>query len=182
VGSASDHSLLLSLSLPSVESCLSYKTKLSTFLLWFLLLSSSLRPPTPKRRRTSLAGILPNSTTPPRFRWPRASSPPPLVPQLDPVQLRPSPSAESPHSEPPLTGAVRASPRRQQPPSSSSSTDPSMEIVSPSPTDAPAHVRWSCSPAFRWERRRAATTAAPPRRQQGSSSARRVPLRPTHSP
>jgi hypothetical protein len=95
---------------------LSYKTKLSTFLLWFLPLSSSLRPPTPKRRRSSLAGILPNSTTPPRFRWPRASSPPPLVPQLDPVQLRPCPSPESPHSEPPLTGAIRASPRRRQPP------------------------------------------------------------------
>jgi hypothetical protein len=57
-----------------------------------------------------------------------------------------------------------------------------MEIASPLPTGAPARVRLSCSPAFRWERQRAATAAAPLRRRQGSTSARRAPLRPTFSP
>jgi hypothetical protein len=80
VGSVRDHSLLLSLSFLPVESCFPYKTQLSSILLLFLPLSSSLQSPAPKRRRTSSAGILPNRTTPPRFRWPRASSPPPLVP------------------------------------------------------------------------------------------------------
>jgi hypothetical protein len=59
-------------------------------------------------------GILPNRNTPLRFRWPRASSPPPLAPQLDPVQPRPSPSPDLPHPEPPLTGAARARPHRRQ--------------------------------------------------------------------
>jgi hypothetical protein len=67
VGSAHDHSLLLSLSLPSAKSCLPYKTKLSSFSLLFLPLSPSLRPLAPNRRRTIPAGILLNSTTPPKF-------------------------------------------------------------------------------------------------------------------
>jgi hypothetical protein len=77
-------------------------------------LSSPLQQPAPKRRRSSFTGILPNHTTPLRFRQPRASSPPPLAPQPDPTQPRPSPSPESPHPEPPLTGAARARPCRRQ--------------------------------------------------------------------
>jgi hypothetical protein len=65
--SARDHSLLLSLSLPSAKSCLPYKTKLSSFSLLFLPLSPSLRPLAPNRRHTIPAGILLNRTTPPKF-------------------------------------------------------------------------------------------------------------------
>jgi hypothetical protein len=46
-------------------------------------------------------GILPNRNTPLRFRWPRAFSPPPLAPQLDPIHPRPSPSPDLPYPEPP---------------------------------------------------------------------------------
>jgi hypothetical protein len=97
---------------------LPYKTQLRSILLLF----SPFPPPGDPQHRSTAAHlpleILPNHTTPLRFRWPRASSPPPLVPWPDPVQLRPTPLPESPHPEPPLISAARARPRRRQPASS----------------------------------------------------------------
>jgi hypothetical protein len=61
-----------------------------------------------------LTGIRPTSTTPLKFRQPSASSPSPLAPQLEPVQLRPPLRRNFPCPEPPPTGAARAWSSRRQ--------------------------------------------------------------------
>jgi hypothetical protein len=81
LGTARDRSLLLSLSLPSAEPCLPYKTEPSSSFLLFLPLSSSPRPPAPNRRRTFLAGIRRDPSTPSKFPlaycFPTSSTSPP---------------------------------------------------------------------------------------------------------
>jgi hypothetical protein len=107
-------SLLLSFSYLPVEPCLPYKTRPGYILLLFLRCS-----PLYDHQHQSAAAdlspeILPNRTTPLRFRWPRASSPPPLAPQPNPVQPRAASRRNRAHPEPPLIGAARARPRRRQ--------------------------------------------------------------------
>jgi hypothetical protein len=70
--------------------------------------------PTPNRRHRFPIRILLSHTIPTQFLEPRASSPPPLAPQLDLVQPRPFPSLDLPHPEPPLIGVARAQPCRRQ--------------------------------------------------------------------
>jgi hypothetical protein len=109
---------------------------------------------TPNRRRTLLAGIRRDLSTPPKLPRPTTSPPPPLATRPDPVQLWPSLHWNCLHPDPPLTGAARARPPAH----------PGTQHDSPSPTGAHVHARSPCSPAFHRERRRAATAAAPPRR------------------
>jgi hypothetical protein len=108
-------SLLLSFSFLPVESCLPYKTRPSSILLLFLPLSSS---PCDHQHQSAAAHLppksSPNRTTPLRFRWPRASSPPPLAPQPDSVQPRVASRRNRARPEPPLIGAARARPRHRQ--------------------------------------------------------------------
>jgi hypothetical protein len=92
----------------------------------------SFPPPGDPQHRSAAAllppEILPTHTTPLRFHRPRASPPPPLAPQLDPVQPRPSSSPDLLHPEPPLHWRRRNRPRRRQP---------------ASPPLRPSHVRKS---------------------------------------
>jgi hypothetical protein len=71
-------------------------------------------PTTPSRRRTLLAGIRRDLSTPPKFPRPTASPPPPLATRPDPVQPRPPLRRNCAHLEPPLAGATRARPHRRQ--------------------------------------------------------------------
>jgi hypothetical protein len=129
-----------------------------------------------------LTGIRRDCSTPPKFQLPTASSPPPLAPRPDLVQLPALLRRNCFNPEPPLAGDALAPPRRRQPPSTRPPAHLGTQIVPSQPTSARARLTCPCSPVPRRERRYPDTAAAIPRRRPCSTAAHRVHPLPSSTP